>query len=343
MSLFKVCDIWSVDLRNKHYFHKSCFFVSALNNFFPLENFIIVGDNSGVISIYLPKKNTEGDNLDLTFINHENDLCLVQQLKYSILSILCGNFNPTKSNFKQIAILHPDNYSFYDFRQIDNKITDNEFNANIKIWELTLSYEQNLPNVFSMCLCKLNNTDTYDSICVQQTDGTFCICNFSGILLKFYICDIIVPGPIAFLLSNESFVTVLNSRILCSITYKSIKNGSFNYKIDNLNMDWSIVLNNPIFDINVLEIEDTSKNHFPLSFIITLGRNNLTICSETGLILCSKKFDSKLYRICTYTYIIYNFDDNSRSIGSMYKHGCTWEPCFLIATEDKQLLVFKVY
>ena len=69
---------------------------------------------------------------------------------------------------------------------------------------------------------RINN----DLICVQSVDGLLQVFDHNSSLLNYYISDTIIPGPLAYVPSTDSILTVTSARNIEGYYYQSLSKGS---------------------------------------------------------------------------------------------------------------------
>ncbi|VDQ03811.1 unnamed protein product [Trichobilharzia regenti] len=365
MSLFKLRDIWSTQVNRNSDEDEFCLKLSPLHNLNKSQYFILVGTFSGILSIFLPRARecataADGDDL-FCQSQHCEDLCLEYHVEHPILSIDCGHLvTESDSQYQQIVILHPQMLSVYTLTKSDSSAADEDTKYPVTFsfdsWKLTslINLRIEKPS-FHMFIGKFIEHIQTDVICVQMIDASFCFYNLSGVLFNIALSSmLIIPGPVVFLQSNCTMLTSASRSVYCfSFTPSSVDDTSYmscdinnNNNSKNILLNWSIVLEEPIFSMEKIEAPSNRGRHFPISYIIVLGRRRIILLSETGCILFSRQIDIPPRHLCIYGYAevdsltshenpsVNNSNNNVRSIP-------TWKPRFLITTEKNQLLVFK--
>ncbi|KAF5399918.1 hypothetical protein PHET_07081 [Paragonimus heterotremus] len=100
---------------------------------------------------------------------------------------------------------------------------------------------------------------------------------------------------------------------------------------------WNYLFSEPVFQLGILEYCDTLQSCFPRAFILATGRHNVTLLSEGGRFLGTRRLEMIPKLFCIYGL--------TQSISPANTHpglpALSWEPRFCIATEERHLLIFK--
>ncbi|CAH8834855.1 unnamed protein product [Trichobilharzia szidati] len=363
MSLFKLRDIWSTQVNRNSYEDEFCLKLSPLHNLNKSQYFILVGTFSGILSIFLPRARecaaaADGDDDLLCQSQHCEDLCLEYNVEQPILSIDCGRLvTEVGSPYQQIAILHPQMLSVYNLTKSDSSADEDTkcpVTFSFDSWKLTNLINHRIEkNSFKMFLGKFIEHIQTDVICVQMIDASFCFYTLSGVLFNIVLPGmLIIPGPVVFLQCNYTMLTSASRSVYCfsftpsigeDTSYMPCDVNNNNNSSKNILLNWSIVLEEPIFSMEKIEATSISGRHFPLSYIIVLGRRRIILLSESGCVLFTRQIDIPPKHLCIYGYAEVDppTSHENPSVNDNVKAMPTWKPRFLVTTEKNQLLVFK--
>ncbi|CAH8465861.1 unnamed protein product [Schistosoma rodhaini] len=345
MSLFKICDIWSSQLHTTNFEDGFCLKLSPLHNLHKSQYFILFGTSSGILSIFLPRAAEISDNEKSNGQLHDyNDLCLEYNTEHPILCIDCGNLVMEMSQYQQIAVLHSRMISVYNFAKSDDSFQGCSDNFSLESWKLTLSFKLNVQkDSYTLLLGKFFEKIQTDVICVQSVDASLYFFNANGELFQITLPNILIPGPIIFVKSIHSLIIATSIKLYCfSFLSSNIEHSQILYaNHKNIPFDWSIVSGEPILCIDEIDSESATSKHYPLSYVVALGRKRIFLISETGSLLFTRRIDIPSKQLCVYGYSERNVNSPENLSFTNTQSQVSWVPRFLVTTEKNQLLVFK--
>ncbi|CAH8465033.1 unnamed protein product [Schistosoma bovis] len=345
MSLFKTCEIWSSQLHITNFEDGFCLKLSPLHNLHKSQYFILFGTSSGILSIFLPRAaeisvNEKSDHQ----LHNYNDLCIEYNTEHPILCIDCGNLVTEMCQYQQIAVLHSRMVAVYDCAKSDNSFQGCSDTFSLESWKLTLSFKLNVQkDSYTLLLGKFFEQIQTDVICVQTLDASLYFFNANGELLQITLPNILIPGPIIFVKSTHSLITAASIKLYCfSFLSSNIKHSQTLYTDHkNISLDWSIVLGEPILSMDEIDSEFTTSKHYPLSYVVALGRKRIFLISETGSLLFARRIEIPSKQLCVYGYSEVNVNSLENLLFTNVQSQVSWVPRFLVTTEKNQLLVFK--
>ncbi|CAH8460326.1 unnamed protein product [Schistosoma haematobium] len=345
MSLFKTCEIWSSQLHTTNFEDGFCLKLSPLHNLHKSQYFILFGTSSGILSIFLPRAaeisvNEKSDHQ----LHNYNDLCIEYNTEHPILCIDCGNLVTEMYQYQQIAVLHSRMIAVYDFAKSDDSFQGCGDTFSLESWKLTLSFKLNVQkDSYTLLLGKFFEQIQTDVICVQTLDASLYFFNANGELLQITLPNILIPGPIIFVRSIHSLITAASIKLYCfSFLSSNIKHSQTLYTDHkNIPLDWSIVLGEPILCMDEIDSEFTTSKHYPLSYVVALGRKRIFLISETGSLLFTRRIEIPSKQLCVYGYSEVNVNSLENLLFTNAQSQVSWVPRFLVTTEKNQLLVFK--
>ncbi|CAH8453942.1 unnamed protein product [Schistosoma turkestanicum] len=344
MSLFKICDIWSSQLHTTNFEDGFCLKLRPLHNLHKSQYFILFGTSFGILSIFLPRavENSVGEKSNDNLHNF-NDLCLEYNTEHPILCIDCGNLVSEMFQYQQIVVLHSRMISVYDFAKSNDSFEECSDSFPLESWKLTPLFKLTVEkDSYTLLLGKFFEQIQTDVICVQTVDASLYFFNENGELFQITLPNILIPGPIIFVKSINSLLTAASIKLYCFSFTSNTKHSQIlhaNHK--NISLDWSIILEEPIFSMEKIDSEVKTNKHYPLSYIIALGRKRIFLISDTGSILFTRRIDIPSRQLCVYGYSEVNIDSIRNSSFSNMQSQVSWVPRFLVTTEKNQLLVFK--
>ncbi|KAK4472307.1 hypothetical protein MN116_003573 [Schistosoma mekongi] len=345
MSLFKIRDIWSSQLNKINFDDGFCLKLSPLHNLNKSQYFILFGTSFGTLYIFLPRAVdiSANQNTNDQLWNY-NDLCLERNMEHPILSIDCGNLTTEICQYQQIVILHSRMVSVYDFTKSSDSFQAYNDTFPLESWKITLLFKLNVQKAsYKLFLGKFFEQIETDIICVQTVDASLYFFNTTGELLQITLPNVIIPGPMLFSNSMHSLIIAASIKLDCfSIIPSNVKNSELLHSGQkNISLNWSIILEEPVFNLELIDSETPANKHFPSSYIIALGRKRIFLISETGFLLSSRRIDIPCKQLCVYGYSEVNINSLERLPFNNIQSPVSWEPRYLVTTEKNQLLVFK--
>ncbi|XP_071050684.1 protein PTHB1 [Onthophagus taurus] len=310
MSLFQTKELWSNQCSdsNVEEFDQNALKISQLNG---SRDNIIVGSHSGVLRIYQPSIFIPGD------INNfkANDLLVEKVLDVPILQLDTGKY-VSGSQQIQIALLHPRSLTVYSLT-IKDAITEHGVQ-----FILELLYEHKLRRTsFNFTSGSFGNVQNRDFICVQSLDGLLSFFEQETFNFCCFLSDFLLPGPLVYVRSSDSFITCGSSWKLESYSYKNLSNcGSDNHDDDhgrNVLSNWSYNVGEGVLDIQTIYDDVTRTN-----FIAVLGEKHLYCFNDGGKLRFMKKFEF----ICI-SFHFYFLNDGT--------------PMFLVISDNNTMFIYQ--
>ncbi|XP_034107447.1 protein PTHB1 [Drosophila albomicans] len=272
MSLFNVCSWWTAQCGDTTGDYDVA---SLLCTRFGLEaqekDYIIVGSQSGQLSIYYPHAN----EFDAT------DLLLETQLAAPILGLYAGKFsgNVRNENVNQLGVLLPNAIAIYNVQTISGLA---EYGAQLK---LQLQAEHKFQRVaFSMCQGHFGQVKGREFFCVVHLDGTLTFYEQDGIS---YECRFpgqrSLPAPVVYCERTDSFFRFSATWHLQCYSYQDLSHSLVTKS--SYQPIWSQCIGEGILDMRVIQLKDTC------SYIMILGERNFISLDDNGKINFILKLD----------------------------------------------------
>ena len=309
MSLFTLKDVWNVECggeRSGNFSYKSVCIGNIENEG---NDKIVVGSYSGVLRLFGttevkgstasadPIANEEGQ-----FSKTVKPVLLAElDLNSPILQVETGYF-VGGSNKIHLAILHPNKLGIYRVTKVQGQV---EHGSQYKV---TLLYEHQLKRLaFNMCVGQfggggsksgaiVGQSKRRDLMCVQSLDGTLSFYEQEVFSFSRYLPNFLIPGPLSYNPSTNSFLTLNSSWELESFRYSSLamaKDETASQRQmeetsvgKRLTPDWSVSIGEePIGDVQVLSSANGDSR------IVLLTCRNLFSLSGVGEIVACKRLD----------------------------------------------------
>ncbi|XP_067931750.1 protein PTHB1-like [Watersipora subatra] len=280
MSLFKARDWWNTQVGQGEDFDIGCLVVGNISNVDSITAIerIAIGSYAGILRIYNPHLSKDG------FIPEQ--LLIEQNLGAAILQVSCGKFVSAISGYS-IAVLHPRRLSVYTLNSTAGAISHG---AQYKLKHI---YSHNLQRTsFNMCHGPFGQVQDKDFICVQSMDGTLSVFEQESFSFTRFLPDSLLPGPLAYVPSIDSFITVSSSRAVESYKYQVLavaaesktkedaQNPSSGKRVT---ADWSMCIGEQAICIEVLTGASPS--------ILILGERSVFCFTEQGKLKFMKKLE----------------------------------------------------
>ncbi|KAH8403891.1 hypothetical protein KR215_005704 [Drosophila sulfurigaster] len=294
MSLFNVCSWWTAQCGDSTGDYDVA---SLLCTRFGLESqekdYIIVGSQSGQLSIYYPHAN----EFDAT------DLLLETQLAAPILGLYAGKFsgNVRNENVNQLGVLLPNAIAIYNVQTISGLA---EYGAQLK---LQLQAEHKFQRVaFSMCQGHFGQVKGREFFCVVHLDGTLTFYEQDGIS---YECRFpgqrSLPAPVVYCERTDSFFRFSATWHLQCYSYQDLSHSLVTKS--SYQPIWSQCIGEGILDMRVIQLKETC------SYIMILGERNFISLDDNGKINFILKLDYAPK--CFYSFVVgYYWEPGARLI-----------------------------
>ncbi|EDW00984.1 protein PTHB1 [Drosophila grimshawi] len=294
MSLFNVCSWWSVqcgDIAGEYDV------ASLLCARFGLEaqekDYIVVGSQSGQLSIYYPHAN----GFDAT------DLLLETQLAAPIIGLHAGKFsgNVRNENVNQLGVLLPNAIVIYNVQALSGLA---EYGAQLK---LQLQAEHKFQRVaFSMCQGHFGQVKGREFFCVVHLDGTLTFYEQDGIS---YECRFpgqrCLPAPVVYCQRTDSFFRLNATWHLQCYTYQDLSHSLVTKS--SYQPIWSQGIGEGILDMRVVQLKESC------SYIMILGERNFICLDDNGKFNFILKLDYAPK--CFFSFVVgYYFEPGARLI-----------------------------
>ena len=246
---------------------------------------IVTGSFSGVLRIFQP----------LSSQFNPSHLLLERQLDEPILQVTVGRF--TTGIPLTLAVLHPRALCVYQISQPSLASDDAA-----PFLEMQKLFSHLIPHTAAnMTSGQFGGTFGTDAILVQAFDGQVYIFEGSQQFHTTFFEDFLVPGPIVYLPSTDSFITCSSAYELQSYSYSSIIQSS-QVKSDVAagassqdlakqkapSPRWSLVMGELAVDL-VLDQRQASKGHD--SDIVVVGERTILICTQDGQLKSQRRLD----------------------------------------------------
>ncbi|XP_074605309.1 Bardet-Biedl syndrome 9 [Brevipalpus obovatus] len=210
MSLFISRDWWSVNCGSDEHFSANSLEIANIDNNPDGSDKMITGSLEGILRIYTTCSSS--DEISSLKPSQANDLLLEVDLKLPILQISCGHLL-TDSKSLHLAVLHPRKFSVYSI-STTHGVADHGSAYNI-----LLLYEHSLPkSSYNFVLGPFGQIKDRDFICIQSLDGTLFFYEQESFAFSRQLPEVLLPGPLIYLATNDSFV--LSSSSWCIESYR---------------------------------------------------------------------------------------------------------------------------
>ncbi|XP_028176280.1 protein PTHB1 isoform X1 [Ostrinia furnacalis] len=242
---------------------------------------------------------------------------LETQLSDVILQIDTGKFI-ADSDDRHIIVLHPLNYTIYHFNKKDGHTDAGEQTI------LRPMIKHNFTRkAYSLTCGPFGNVKTRDLFCIQGLDGSLSFFDQDTFLFMCIFQDVIIPGPVCYIPSCDSFIIGKSTWILEIYSYQQLREFSeISLRQNKKNMpQWVYNAGEEISSVQVIQ---TSSN---FSTIVALGERHLYCFQDNGLMKYMIKFD--FMPICFSAYLI----------GWYYEPGARL--LVMVASEDSKLYIYE--
>ncbi|XP_060529140.1 protein PTHB1 isoform X3 [Cylas formicarius] len=291
MSLFKVRQFWCTNSEDGEYFDQGSMIAAKLRSEF---DYIVTGSQSGTLRIFSP-------NCDLTETGglggfRPNDLLIEKLFDEPILQVGCGKVASGTTEL-HLVVLHSKLLSIY------NVVSKNGKNEQGNQCFLQILYEHKLrKSAASMVIGPFGGLQNRDFICVQTLDGLLVFFEQENQGTYVVLPDFLLPGPIVYVKSSDSFVTTNTGWELMSFKYKILSDAADEssdpiYSKPKIASDWSYNLGEAALDIKVVETKNKDVS------VLVLGERNLFCMNDSGKLKFMKKFD-----YCPVAFHVYPLD-----------------------------------
>ncbi|XP_049866625.1 protein PTHB1 isoform X2 [Pectinophora gossypiella] len=284
MSLFKVKQWWSNERlqseeTNEGFQNSSCLKVDKFNSHTD-SDCVVVGDGM-ILKIYKPSKDVD--------VSHT---LLEAQLSATILQIETGKF-VAGSEDRQILVLHPQSYGVYQLNRKEGHTDAGEQNLLKLLTKHTFTRRAH-----SLTCGPFGNIKTRDFICIQALDGSLSFFDQESFLFMYISHDVIIPGPVCYIASSDSFVLCKSTWVIEIHSYQQLREFSeLNVRQNKKHIpQWVYNAGEEISSVQVIQ---TSSN---ISSILALGERHLCCFQDNGLMKFMIKFD--YMPICFFAYLI---------------------------------------
>ncbi|XP_026758108.2 protein PTHB1 isoform X2 [Galleria mellonella] len=309
MSIFKVKQWWTndklqLDETISGVQNATCLKVEKFNSH--SDSDCIVISEEYLLKIYKPYPNQETSNVVLE--THLGDVAL---------QIETGKFL-TGSVDRQILVLHPQSYAIYQLERKEGHTDAGEQNV------LKLMIKHSFTRrADSLVHGSFGNVKSRDFICIQGIDGSLSFFDQDTFLFMCILNDVIIPGPVCYIASCDSFVICKSTWILEIYSYQQLREFSeLNVRQNKKNIpQWIYNAGEEVTSVQVIQ---TSNN---FSSIIALGERHLYCFQDNGLMKFMIKFD--YMPTCFHAYLI----------GWYYEPGARL--LVMLASDDAKLYVYE--
>eukprot|EP00794_Sanderia_malayensis_P017473 gene17473-19220_t len=274
MSLFQAREWWSTWAGSEEEFDKGCLCISNIDNSLEGQDKIIIGSFHGVLRIFSPK--SSGFKAE--------DLMVETQLQQPILQVAAGKFVSGTESI-HLALLHPRKLSIYSVTSISGSVEHGSY------YTIKMAYEHILERTaHSMTYGPFGAVKSKDFICIQSMDGVLSFFEQETFTFSRFLPNTLLPGPITYVATNDSFVTSSSSRFIESYKYQMLAVASDKLTPKSLSgkkvtPDWTANIGEHAIDIKFV----TFPGSTPL--IVVLGEHSVYCLLENGAVHFMKKFD----------------------------------------------------
>ncbi|KAI1293790.1 Protein PTHB1 [Halotydeus destructor] len=279
MSLFNTRELWSTHLNDEEGFSDQAMVIANVDNSPDDRKKIIIGSLSGLLRIFSVNSSESG--------YQANDLLLETELKYPILQLTTGQYLSASDNLN-LAILHPRKLSVYSVSGTSG------YSEHGSSYNILLIYEHNLQrSAYNMVSGPFGQVKGREFLCVQSIDGSLSFYEQESFAFSRFLPNFLIPGPIVYIPATDSFVVSTGCWSLESYRYQVLaiskdgenRDDATTGKGRRVTSDWSIILNEAVLDMQVIQVDKKSN------CIVVLGERSLTVFKESGSNLFSKKLD----------------------------------------------------
>ncbi|KAM3963566.1 Bardet-Biedl syndrome 9 [Aphomia sociella] len=309
MSIFKVKQWWTndklrIDEANIGVQNASSLKVEKFNSHSD-SDCIVVGQEY-LLKIYKPLPNQDTSNVILE--SHLNDI---------ILQIETGKFLAGSVD-RQILVLHPQSYVIYQLERKEGHTDAGEQNILNPMVKHSFTRRAD-----SLTIGHFGNVKTREFICIQGLEGSLSFFDQDTFLFMCILNDVIIPGPVCYIASCDSFVICKSTWVLEIYSYQQLREFSeLNIRQNKKNIPQWIY--NAGEEVTAVQVIQTSSN---FSSIIALGERHLYCFQDNGLMKYMIKFD--YMPICIHAYLI----------GWFYEPGARL--LVMVASDDAKLYVYE--
>ncbi|XP_044271066.1 protein PTHB1 [Tribolium madens] len=274
MSLFKIRTFWSVHCEEDS-FDQNSLLVTKLNHD---SDFLIVGSHSGILKVFKPSCETNFKEYS------PSDLLIETILKDPILQLSSGRLL-SGSTKVQLAVLQPKSLNVYDLIAKEGATEHGVQNI------LEPLYVHKLQKLaFNLCVGPFGGVKNRDFICVQSLDGLLTFFEQESLAFCCFLPDVLLPGPLIFVKSSDSFVTSNSNWHIISFRYKVLSEAGQN-SIEGPNVgkvcsDWTFNLGEGIISLDVVQ-DSTSRE----TYIMVLGERSIFCLSDSGKLKYMKRLE----------------------------------------------------
>lgn len=278
MSLFKSREWWYTSVGADEEFDTSNIAIGNIDNSPDESEKIVVGSLQGILRVYCPR--TKGGN-------HE-DLMLEFQTDSPILGLEIGRLVGDKGLF--LALLHPRKVA------VCSVTVDTNTEETGVFYNVSQVYCHKLERTAcNMCLGSFGNVKNKDYICVQSMDGMLSLYEQDSFAFARFIPQFLIPGPICYIPSTDTFVTSSSSNFVEAYRYQTLAVSTESENKEQvktgtgkrLRVDWKTNIGDNVLDIQKFCHSEDSAT----TTIFVLGEHNLFALRENGVIKYMKKYD----------------------------------------------------
>lgn len=245
MSLFKVCNWWSVQSSDASEAYDSfSLHACRLNLEEGDKDCIIVGSHAGYLTIYRPVFSREEDEFS-SFT--ASDVLLETRLLEPIIGLTSGKFSTAAKDMNLLAILHPQKLIIYAV------ITQAGIAEHGDQTRLQVIHEHPLRPAFCMASGYFGNSKSREFLCVQFLDGALKFFEQDGISFECQLPeDRTIPSQLLYAPRVDCFLTVSPSFDLECFRYQDLVDSEqLKKKIVPI---WSICIGEGVIDMAVHQV-----------------------------------------------------------------------------------------
>ncbi|CAH0604573.1 unnamed protein product [Chrysodeixis includens] len=281
MSIFKVKEWWSNEnlqdeLSNDGMQNANCLKIDKFNSHSD-SDCIIVGEGS-LLKVYKPIE------------QESSNILLESQLSDIVVQIETGKFTGNSQD-RQIIVLHPQSYEIYQLKKKEGHMEAGDQNYIEPLMKHSFTRKAD-----SLTCGPFGNIKTRDFICIQSLDGSLSFFDQDTFLFMCLFNDVIIPSPVCYIASSDSFVICKSTWLLEIYSYQQLREFSeLNLRQSKKNIPQWVY--NAGEEISRVQVIQTSSN---FSSILALGERHVYCFQDNGLMKYMIKFDFMPVCFCAY-------------------------------------------
>eukprot|EP00697_Spironema_sp_BW2_P009574 gnl/Spiro4/24528_TR12162_c0_g1_i1.p1 gnl/Spiro4/24528_TR12162_c0_g1~~gnl/Spiro4/24528_TR12162_c0_g1_i1.p1 ORF type:complete len:855 (-),score=185.48 gnl/Spiro4/24528_TR12162_c0_g1_i1:75-2639(-) len=285
MSLFKAREWWSTRAVAGETFGAGCLTVGNIDNEASGRVKIVTGNFQGMLRVYSPHQQDY----------RPEDLMLEVNLHVPILQVEIARFvlNPSQPAMVSLAVLHPRELAVFVMSYMKGETLTDSYYSLDKVYSHVLER-----TAFNFVYGSFGGNHANDYICVQSMDGVLSFFEQDRVSLTRSIPNFLVPGPLCYLATTDSFITFNSSlEVVCfryialQSSYEDQVNPAIDafqqqqqqpsapnslFSVKKVAVDWALNIGEQALSIFI------GRFTGPAPDIIVLGEHTLFCLSEIG-------------------------------------------------------------